>query len=339
MDESPPESSSRVIKLKGLFGLLIDTQDETVIRPSTMPFPHLQANPNFVDGVASRDVVISDSPSIWARVFLPEKASLVRDDKAFKKVPVILYFHGGAFVILSPDIAFYHQYCEKVARKTNAVVVSVDYRLIPENRLPAAYDDAFTALSWLKTQATAGNELVDPWLATYADFGKIFLMGDSAGANIVHHLSVRASSSDLEPLAIRGQILVQPMTGGPDRLRSEVVGAKNGSFSFQTNDWLWRLALPKGSDMSHPYCNLPAAVMELAKVPLPPALVVLGGVDWMHDRQFEYVASLRKTKKEVELLDYEKAKHGFFIYDTEETGNFLRALAGFVTKRSREARA
>ncbi|KAJ6826378.1 putative carboxylesterase 8 [Iris pallida] len=74
------------------------------------------------------------------------------------QTPVILYFHGGGFVVFSPDFLLYHSFCEQTAAALPALVVSLHYRLAPEHRLPAAYDDAVDALRWRSS--------ADPWIAS-----------------------------------------------------------------------------------------------------------------------------------------------------------------------------
>ncbi|KAK3018392.1 hypothetical protein RJ639_003847 [Escallonia herrerae] len=91
-------------------------------------------SPNPVNGVKSFDVAVDPSRGLWFRVYVPTAAG---------KLPVVVFFHGGGFVYLSADGKAYDAVCRRFARTIPAVVVSVDYRLAPEHRYPAQYDDGF----------------------------------------------------------------------------------------------------------------------------------------------------------------------------------------------------
>ncbi|WVZ65489.1 hypothetical protein U9M48_014841 [Paspalum notatum var. saurae] len=93
-------------------------------------------------GVASKDVVLDPATGISARLFLPSVADA---DPAKKKLPVVVFFHGGAFLVHSAASPLYHLYAASLAAAVPAVVVSVNYRLAPESRIPGPYEDAFAA--------------------------------------------------------------------------------------------------------------------------------------------------------------------------------------------------
>ncbi|GJN29303.1 hypothetical protein PR202_gb17520 [Eleusine coracana subsp. coracana] len=136
-------------------------------------------------GVASTDATISTDVS--ARLYLPP---LKRNGKQKKnKLPVLLYFHGGAFVIESPFSPLYHAFLNGLVAKVRAVVaVSVHYRLAPEHPLPAAYDDAWAALQWTASNCRSSSGPAS-LLADHGDPARIFLAGDSSGGNIAHNLA------------------------------------------------------------------------------------------------------------------------------------------------------
>lgn len=134
-----------------------------------------------------------------------------------------------------------------MALELQAVIVSVDYRLAPENRLPAAYGDAMEALHWIRTTQ-------EEWLIRYADFGTCFLMGSSSGGNLAYRTGLRAAD-DLEPLKIRGLILHQPFFGGSRKVESELRLVNDPVLFPGVSDLMWGLALPIGADLDHEYCN------------------------------------------------------------------------------------
>lgn len=116
------------------------------------------------------------------------------------------------------------------------MVVSPDYRLAPENPLPAAVEDGFAAVKWLRDQA--GSEEPDSWLADVADFSRVFISGDSAGGNIAHHLAVRlgAGSAELRPVRVRGYVLLAPFFGGTVLTRSEAEGPTDAFLNWELID-------------------------------------------------------------------------------------------------------
>ncbi|KAL0411893.1 UNVERIFIED_CONTAM: 3-O-acetylpapaveroxine carboxylesterase CXE1 [Sesamum latifolium] len=116
----------------------------------------------------------------------------------------------------SASTVIFHNFCNDIASQFPAVVASVEYRLAPENRLPAAYDDGLNAIFWAKNQAL-GIGGRDPWME-YADFSRVFLLGSSSGANIVYHAALRALDFDIRPLKIKGLLLNQAYFGGLKKL-------------------------------------------------------------------------------------------------------------------------
>ncbi|KAL6554768.1 hypothetical protein OROHE_007507 [Orobanche hederae] len=201
----------------------------------------------------SRDIPLNPRHKTYIRLFRP------RNVPAETKLPLIIYFHGGGFVLLSVKSIIFHELCNHTAAKSPALVASVEYRLTPEHRLPAAYEDAMEAINWAKTQALAAAEedgACDPWIKELADFSKIFLMGCSAGGNIVYHAALRALALDLEPLKIVALIINQPFFGGLLRTQSEIeYGASDPVIPLHAMDLMWSLALPVGADRQHEYCD------------------------------------------------------------------------------------
>ncbi|RLM73454.1 ent-kaurenoic acid oxidase 1-like [Panicum miliaceum] len=163
------------------------------------PFP---ASTDAATGIASKDHAIS--PDVAVRLYLPPAA---RDGGS--RIPVLVYFHGGGFCLLSAFNAIIHGYLNSLAARARAVVVSVEYRLAPEHPIPAAYEDSWRALAWVASHASGAGE--EAWLAGHADFSRLSLAGESAGANIAHHMAMRAGAEGLPGGArISGAVLVHP---------------------------------------------------------------------------------------------------------------------------------
>ncbi|KAH9302735.1 hypothetical protein KI387_014318 [Taxus chinensis] len=281
---------------------------------------------NYVKNVSYKDVVFEEEIGLWARLYLPQT------DKGEAQLPVLLYFHGGGFCLATPASPVMHRMCLRWAAKLGAIIVSVNYRLTPENRLPAAYEDAIAALQWLHNMKNDGA-VGDPWLRSRADFSKIFVMGESAGGNIAHHVGLWVGAAGMEMgMEIKGMILVYPFFGGEDRMRSEE--AAPSMFRVEQSDVMWRMALPVGSNRDHPFCNPVGEWTESAdsSVSLSPILFVIAGHDILRDKQLQYCEVLKKCGQEVGVVLFEEEDHGFTLMKVEDQSSveLLCRISDFI---------
>eukprot|EP00249_Psilotum_nudum_P003954 c17470_g1_i1 orf=300-1292(-) len=312
--------------------------DGSILRDTTTPLSRLlPCNPHFTDGVATRDVNFCERETnpevgknhLWVRLFLPEIANGVVP----KKLPVVVYFHGGGFVRMSAAAFAFHRPCADIARTTPALVVSVEYRLSPEHRLPAAFEDGFAVLKWLHKQVGVSKSgPVDPWLASYADVSRCFLAGCSAGGRIVHQVALMASGSDLAPLRIRGLILQVPFFGGVSRTPAEIKSAEEEALPLPRTDAYWALSLPLGEDRDHPFSNaLRSQADSIFTSDWPPSLVLVAGRDVLYDRDIEYVEALQKAGKDVKWKVFEESDHAmlgkFYEPSIQEIVQFIQSKA------------
>ncbi|KAF0895187.1 hypothetical protein E2562_008528 [Oryza meyeriana var. granulata] len=275
--------------------------------------PHVPASTAPCKGVATRDVDVDPALPLRARLFYPcpDSAGGVGDAKP---LPVVVFFHGGGFAYLSAASRAYDAACRRIARYAGAAVLSVDYRRSPEHRYPTPYDDALAALRFLddpKNHPTAAD--VPP-----LDVTRCFVAGDSAGANIAHHVARRyaLASHTFTTLRLAGLIAIQPFFGGEERTPAELrlVGAP--IVSVPRTDWLWRAFLPPGADRTHEaaHAAAPAGAAGIYSPSFPPTTVVIGGYDPLQDWQRRYCETLRGRGKAVRVLDYPDAIHAFYIF-------------------------
>ncbi|KAJ7569549.1 hypothetical protein O6H91_01G083300 [Diphasiastrum complanatum] len=218
-------------------------------------YPTAPANTDkAIEGALSRDVVIDSSTGIWVRLYVPERVLSASEGEAVR-LPIILHYHGGGFMLFSAASAYTHEYCCQIAARLGLMVVSVEYRLAPEHKLPAAFEDGLSALKWLQAQGSDEQDSgpKDPWLSAHGDFAKCFIMGHSAGATIVHHTVLNAASDGFDPLKIRGLILGGPFFGGIERTSSEIKYGETDFLTLQLADAFWGASLLDGADRSHPY--------------------------------------------------------------------------------------
>ncbi|KAG2640574.1 hypothetical protein PVAP13_2KG112000 [Panicum virgatum] len=203
-------------------------------------------NPTANRGVAARDVVIDHGTGVSARLFLPSQAAMAAGSK---RLPLVVYIHGGSFCTESAYCRTYHSYATSLAASAGALVVLVEYRLAPEHPIPAAYDDTWSALKWVAS-------LADPWFADYADPVRTFLAGDSAGRNIAYHTAVRASQEGGVGVNIEGMVIVHPYFWGAERLPSEEVWDGTTVFPPYGVDWLWPFVTAGQASNDDPRLNV-----------------------------------------------------------------------------------
>lgn len=286
----------------------------------SMPSTPASPDPTSLSAVLSKDVTLNPTRNTWVRIYLPSKAILADNSStttALNKLPLIVYYHGGGFVFTHVSTSLNHGFCDTMAAQLDAVVVSVEYRLAPESRLPAAYDDAMEALDWVKSTD-------ESWVRQFADISNCFLMGTSAGGNIVYHVGVSASApasvEQLAPLNIRGLIFHHPFFGGVARTDSEIRGVDDPVIPRVTTDLVWELGLPIGADRDHKYSNPTADDQwssNCARIKeLGWRLLVAGGDrDPVFDRQMEFVEKLEKNGVSVVSNFFPGNPHGVEITD------------------------
>ncbi|KAH9678105.1 putative carboxylesterase 120 [Citrus sinensis] len=263
--------------------MVIVNADGTITRDySNYPSTTATPDPNDHTIAVSKDVPVNQSNKTWVRIFLPRQAL---DSSTKTKLPLIVYVHGGGLILLSAATKIYHDLCSDIAARVPAVIVSVDYRLAPEHRLPAAYYDALEVLHWIKT--------------TQEHCG---------GGNVAYHAALLAAAQvdDLLPLKIRGLILLKPFFGGVKRTESELRLANQPILLPSSTDLLWQLALPIGADRDHEYCNPTARggskVLGQFRLLGWRVMVTGGSEDTLFDRQVDLAKMMEQ--KGVNVVSY-----------------------------------
>ncbi|CAH8313145.1 unnamed protein product [Eruca vesicaria subsp. sativa] len=268
----------------------IKNQDGTITRDPTKPRGvRAPATPDPFPQVISKDFVVNHSKSTWMRVYVPTTAPY--GGVSPKKLPLVVYYHGGGFIGQGFDLEPVHDFCNRLALQSNAVIASASYRLAPEFKLPAAYDDGEDALIWIKYSAD------EEWIKSYADISNVFLMGSNAGGNLAYNVWLRPAVRELAPLRIRGLILHDPFFGGEKRCKSEIRNVNDKFLPPILTDIWWNLCLPDGADRDHKYSN-PTVGDDMEKIGrLGWKAMVTGKVEGraLIDRQRD-VAKLMKEK-------------------------------------------
>ncbi|XVE75813.1 hypothetical protein DITRI_Ditri12bG0122300 [Diplodiscus trichospermus] len=309
-------------------GVLQVLSDGTIFRSKNIQF-----NMPVVDekSVHFKDVMFDKNHNLHLRIYKPTSASFAGNSY---KLPIIIFFHGGGFCLGSRMWPTCHNSCLRLASGLNALVVAPDYRLAPEHRLPAAMDDAASAMKWLQGQSLSETS-GDAWLNSgEVNYDQVFVLGDSSGGNIAHHLAVRlgAGSTELAPVRVRGYVLLAPFFGGVVRTKSEE-GPSESLLNLEILDRFWRLSLPIGETRDHPLAN-PFGPLSpsLEALTLDPILVIVGGSELLKDRADDYAGRLKDMGKKIEYVEFEGKEHGYFNYDpySDTANQTLQVITRFM---------
>lgn len=289
-------------------------------------------------GVASKDRTIS--PDVAVRLYLPPVAATGSGDGT-KKLPLLVYFHGGGFVLHTAFNAVFHAYLASLAARARAIVVSVDYRLAPEHPLPAAYEDSWRALVWAASHASGGSccgtseeAEEEPWLTEHADFSRLFLGGESAGANIAHHTAMRAGVEELgHGVKVNSLVLIHPYFLGGDSSESDEMGMA----LLRELVRLWPVVCPGTSGCDDPWINpMSDGAPSLAGLGCARALVCVGGKDAMRGRGRLYCEKLMGSgwHGEVEVWEADGQGHGFHLFcpTSTQTKAQVRVITDFMSR-------
>ncbi|PKI32797.1 hypothetical protein CRG98_046790 [Punica granatum] len=319
-------------------GVLQLYSNGTIFRSKHIDFSRIPVVDDF--SVLFKDCLFDKHHNLYLRLYKPaaltatpnittyyddsDGNNIIEHNNHNNKIPVVYYLHGGGFCVGSRSWPNSHSCCTRLASGLGALVVAPDYRLAPEHRLPAAMEDAHNSIKWLRDQAKlTGKEEreggCDSWLRNGVDFDRVFVIGDSSGGNIAHHLAVRFGSyepeKDLSPVRVRGYILLAPFFGGYARTKSEE-GPSEGLLNLEILDRFWRLSMPAGENRDHPLANpFGPASPSLDRVALGPILAMVGGDELLKDRVDDYARRLKSMGKMIEYIEFEGKQHGFFTND------------------------
>jgi acetyl esterase/lipase len=209
-------------------------------------------------------------------------------------VPLIVYLHGGGFVLC--DLDSHDACCRRLANGVGAIVISVDYRLAPENRFPAAVEDAWAATRWA---ADHGRELG-------GDTGRIVLAGDSAGANLATVACMIARDRGGPSIAF--QVLIYPVVDQRRKAPGPHARSAPGVLTIEHQRWFTEQYLGPDGDR----WNVLASPILGDVAGLPPAHIVTGELDPLRDEGEEFAERLRAAGVPATVRRYPGVFHGFF---------------------------
>ena len=214
--------------------------------------------------------------------------------------PVLLFFHGGGWSM--GGLPCYDAPLSHLAADSGFILASVGYRLAPENPFPAPLEDALNSTRWALTQIGCFG----------GDPARLLIGGDSAGGNLAASVCQLLSPAEPRP---KGQVLFYPvltLADGDPRLVSRLTNG-NGDYFLSREGIAWA----RGNYLADPSLAVLPAVSPLLAPDLrgsPPALLITGGYDPLHDEAALYAARLRDAGGRADHLTYPGTFHGFMSF-------------------------
>ncbi|KAM7280787.1 hypothetical protein ACFE04_007921 [Oxalis oulophora] len=321
-------TKKQVLKeLPTLIKLYTDGSVERLLRSRTVP-PSLDPE----TGVSSKDTIISEDPPVSARLYHPKLAT-----QSSEKFPILVYFHGGGFCLESAFSFFQQRYMNKIASQARILIVSVEYRLAPENPLPAAYDDSWCALQWVGAHSVDNNsngcKSRDCWLLDYADVNRLYIGGDSSGANIAHNIAMRAGYEGLNHgVKISGCFLSHPFFWGSVAIGREGREDREKELAQMT----WDFVYPSAENGIDNFMINPAGpgAKSLSLLGSEKLLICVSEEDGFRDRGIWYYDLVKKSGwgGEIDLFEVKGEDHLFHIFypETWNAERLFTRLAEFL---------
>ena len=229
--------------------------------------------------------------------------------------PVLVYYHGGGWVLGNLDS--HDVVCREVASRADMTVISDDYRLGPEDLFPAAVDDCIAATKWIASHAAELG----------IDSARLAVGGDSAGGNMAAVVCLDAR--DNNGPAIAAQILNYPVTDMSLEQASHEKCAEIPPIPPKTMEWFFDRYCRNQADKKDWRA---APLLAGSHANLPPALVIVGGYDPLHDEGVEYADKMNAAGSKAEVFDMPGQIHGFLTMNKiiTEAAHAHEAIANYL---------
>ncbi|HUG06193.1 MAG TPA: alpha/beta hydrolase [Candidatus Limnocylindria bacterium] len=231
-----------------------------------------------------RDLVVDTLPPVPARLYRPRSGTL----------PLLVYLHGGGWVVGS--VATADAFCRAIANASGCAVVSVEYRLAPEDRYPAAADDAYAATRWSSDHASDLG----------IDMSRIAVGGSSAGGNLAAVVTLMARERGAPRIAF--QLLHVPVLDHDFDTPSYRANGSGLGLTRSGMRWFWDNYVPDPKLRDEPYAS-PLRARDLSG--LPPAHVITAECDVLRDEGKGYARRLSEAGVPTTYVEYPGMVHGF----------------------------
>ncbi|PMD96209.1 lipase [Siphonobacter sp. BAB-5405] len=243
--------------------------------------------PNLGVEVTQRNIPGANGASIQAVMYKPQNTS--------GNLPVIVYYHGGGWVIASPEV--YEASAMALAHNVGAIVVSIEYRKAPENKFPTAHMDTYAAYKWVRQNATSFS----------GDTSKVAVAGESAGGNMAINVSMMARDEKF-PMPIH-QLVVYPVANNDLTTASYQQYANAKPLSKPLVEWFVDKYFNTMADGDSKYISL-VDVADLRS--LPPVTIIAAQIDPLLTEGEQLSAKLKQAGVSTEYRMYEGVTHEFF---------------------------
>lgn len=281
--------------------------------------------------VLSKDVGLDPDKGTWQRLYIPKDVLINHSSSSSKKkkLPLIVYYHGGGYVFNHANSSLYDVFCQGLVEKVGVMVISLEYRLSPEHRLPAAYEDAVDGLKWVKSTQ-------DEWVRNFADLDNCYLSGTSAGGNLAYFAGLRAAAAadELKPLNIKGMILHHPYFSAKKRSESEERLKNDSILPLYSIEQMYSLCLPMGADGDHEFRNpgVNGGSKHLEDIKRLGWRVLVTGCsdDPLVDAGKECAKLLEEMGIPTTTL-FEEGYHAMEVFDHSLSGPLYHAIKNFIS--------
>jgi len=289
----------------------LESMEPVVLRKAFSEQSKMTAAPPAEMSRVEERQIPGDETDIPVRIYRP-----ITDSEGL--LPVLVFYHGGGWVIC--DLDTHDDVCRSLAAEGECIVVSVDYRLAPEHRYPAAVDDAWAALLWVAENSTSIG----------ADSERIAVGGDSAGGNLAAVVTNMARNQGGPELA--AQLLIYPVVDIARMDRdSHLKFGNDYGLTLSGMEWFRDLYLGPDQDAKDPHVS-PIYAGEFSG--LPPTIVMTAEADVLSDEGEAYAQDLINAGVHVEHTRYDGMVHGFVsMAGIIDVGMQARKDAGAALKK------
>jgi len=227
-------------------------------------------------------------------------------------LPALVFLHGGGWVV--GDLDCYDWLCRSIAVAAECALFSVDYRLAPEHKFPAAIEDSYWVTRWLVENGTAKS----------IDSHRIAIGGDSAGGNLSAAVCLKARDNGAYPNLLH-QLLIYPIMNHSFETESYRTCADGYYLTERDMRWFWNHYLRESSDGLQPYAS-PLLADNLTN--LPPAHIITAGFDPLRDEGEAYAKRLEEAGVPTSTSRYDTMVHGFLDFASlKQTGAAIEEIA------------
>lgn len=289
-----PDMQKVLDKLASLGGKPVETLSPTEARTQPTPADAVKAVMTDMGMPTAPDAAVTTQDVTYPAGLGAQKARVYRPAGATGPLPVVLYIHGGGWVIA--DIDTYDASPRALAQGANAVVVSIEYRKAPENKFPAAHEDANAAYKWVLANAAKWG----------GDPTKVAVVGESAGGNMAVNVAISARDGGLQ--APKAVIAVYPVADSNMATGSKVASVSTKPLNTKMLAWFFTHTLANPAQAADPRLNLVAAKLEN----LPPTTIILASIDPLHDDGVNLADKMKAAGDMVDLKEYPGVTHEFF---------------------------